>query len=74
MDERLGRRNLLGLAEFGKSDGTSGRVRCSKGVGAPSPPPELSVGVGKRDVVDGRAGRRLARLLRSSGNVGKIEA
>ena len=42
--ENGGGQSFSSHKEFDKSDWTSGRVRCLRGVGDPSPPPELSVG------------------------------
>ena len=60
MDERVGGRNSLGLAESHESDGTLGRIRCSRGGDAPSPPPELSVGGTKETRWTGEWDQKLA--------------
>ena len=65
VEEKVGGQNLLGFAEFDKSNGTSGHVRCSRGVGAPSPPPELSIGGTKETRWTGKKDRKTRGALRS---------
>ena len=64
----------MGLAESHKSDGTPGRVCCSRGGDAPSPPPELSLGGTKETWWTGEWDQKLAGPYGVSQGVLRLQA